>query len=394
MLLEILGKNKKKIINCFIILLLFTLCTYMFYNMLTGEMHSDYQVHLQNALDGDYYSLMSIILAFTFNLFKTNISIAVLMSLIVVTNVFVSATVLKRLLKIMGVEADYSYLFIVSAGLMFVCKLCIPDLSSYYFNGALVTQPWHNSTYLLMRPFAMATLLLFFEIQEKYLSEINIKRNIVFAVLIFLTNFAKPNFIIGFAPMMLISLIYDFIRTKGSSFKNAFAFGMCVVFGCTILLFQFGILYPGNDGGGVTVSIENFLDVLRNDSKFFFNLFMNLAFPMYALYLTIKNRKKVDAYSKRVVIQTWTMYGISLLEWLFIREIGVRATHQNFRWGEEFFAYFLFAISFCIVKKMKEQGIISEKENTIAIYTMILHMIFGLSYFLLLSVFKYFYLEI
>ena len=75
MLLEILGKNKKKIINCFIILLLFTLCTYMFYNMLTGEMHSDYQVHLQNALDGDYYSLMSIILAFTFNLFKTNISI-------------------------------------------------------------------------------------------------------------------------------------------------------------------------------------------------------------------------------------------------------------------------------------------------------------------------------
>ena len=58
------------------------------------------------------------------------------------------------------------------------------------------------------------------------------KNWIIFAVLLTITNAIKPNFILFFAPMMLIYLIADFIREKG---KNVI---QCIKYGSAALVSQ------------------------------------------------------------------------------------------------------------------------------------------------------------
>ncbi len=384
----------RRIINIILLLIIFVLCSHMFCDMIDRKMTSDFADHIDNALAGDTYSLMGFLIFWSCKLTGSEYSVGYITALLAVLTVVVCAYFIKEILKLMDIETDMDRMILLSSGTIFICKLCIPDWSGFYFFESFSTQPWHNSTYILMRLFAMATILFFFRIEKDYLSKISRKDLIIFTILIFLTNFAKPNFIIAFAPIMLMILIRDFIQTRGKSFLPAFLFGLCVLAGCVILLFQSSVLYSDSADTSVSISLANVTLALSENRKYFFNIPFNLFFPLLTVLIVLDNRDVFSSFDLAMYRQSWMMLLLSMLEALFIREVGFRETHGNFRWGQQYFSYLIFVMSLIMIIKIAKKRPEKEKQVTVANYTYLLHVIFGIAYFMLICLLHYFYLEI
>ena len=304
------------------------------------------------------------------------------MSLLIVATTLVCSIFIRKLLNLLHVKIDLYDSIIISSTTVFICKICIPDFSPYYYLDSFVTQPWHNSTYVVMRIFGLLAVYYFFRIQKNYLhvSKFNVDY-LFFTLSLIAVNFSKPNFIIGFAPIMLICLIYDFIKTKGKSFKNAFIFGVCVLIACSFLIIQYTELFPSDGDSQMVLSLSNAINYFKTNIKYPLYFVLNYMFAIYVSFLVYKNKKRLDKYSKRVLIQTWMMQALSFIEWLFLIEIGYRSDDNNFIWGLQFFSYLLFVVCICMLIKMKNEKHITESEYTVSKCIYITHIIFGICYF-------------
>lgn len=384
---------KQKVGAITLIALISVFVFYLMLNYCNDTMCSDFAAHIRHSLRGEGYSLLNVLVILSYKFPNSNVLFAATMTFVVVGTSFACMYLIKKIGIICGTDINDNKALEVSLMSLFLCKLCIPDWSVYYYKEALATQPWHNPTYLVMRPLALITIALYFEIQKGYLAHFDVKKGILFCVALFFTNFSKPNFVIAFAPVMLVALIIDFVKTKTKSFKNAFMFGVCVLIACTILIFQTKALYPsdGTADSAIIFSFDHAIEYIVSKPKLPLYIVLNFAFPFYVTYLSIKNRKQLDTYDKKILIQTWSMYIISFMEMLFITETGHRANDGNLGWGGLFFAYLVFVVCVPALEKMKKRNLISEKEYTIARYTYCLHALFGLFYFGLLLM-GYYYL--
>ena len=389
-----LYKKHHRYINVAIIAIIFFLCAHMFNDMIDRKMTSDFADHIDEALNKESYSLMGFMMLFCYTITGSVHSIGYFSAALIVLTILVAAFFIKRVLELMNVEIEYYEVLPPAIASLFICKLCIPDWSPYYYWNSFSTQPWHSPTYILMRLFAIPAMYFYFKIQKKYLQEVNFIDLLIFALLAFAVNFAKPSFMIAFAPVMLIILIKDFIFTKGKSFKNAFFFGLCILFGCTIMLFQTQNLYPEGGDTTVVISFANAAKMFSENKKYFFNMPFDFAFPIFAAVLIWQNRKRFSEFDLGMYKQCWVMLIVSMLEYLFIREVGFRETHGNFRWGQQCFSYLIFIMSIVMLIKISTNSTDQEKELFAAKYTYYLHVVFGAAYFLLICLLHYFYLEI
>jgi phosphatidylglycerophosphate synthase len=64
----------------------------------------------------------------------------------------------------------------------------------------------------------LLVLAQYFTMRKNYLNHISLRDMVIFTVLLIFVNYAKPNFIIAFAPAMLIFLIADLSNTSGKKF--------------------------------------------------------------------------------------------------------------------------------------------------------------------------------
>lgn len=378
--------KKSKALSIISICAIFLMVSFLIYKYSLAEFASDYPAHIKQSLKGEGYSLVSVIIIFFCGLLNSKIAFSLFMALVIITTVFVCSTFINRTTKLMNVISNKNTVLIVSITSLFICKICIPEWSDLYYKGSLSTQCWHNSTYTLMKPFALMSLYMFFKIQKNYLKKINIKDCILFTIVLLLTNFSKPSFILAFAPVMLAVLIKDFILTKTKSFKNALVFGCCVLISCLILVFIYGKAFGSASNGENTMafSITNFINYFIVNKKYPLYFVLSFAYPIYITLLTIKERKQIDKYSMLIFIEVWSMYIVSFLESLLLVEVGPRAADGNFGWGSQFFAYALFIICICMQIKLQKEDNITTDENTISNYTYLLHIVFGIFYFVLL----------
>ncbi len=356
------------------------------YVFVLNPQNSDYLIHFYAAIVSGGYSLVFFLIPPFYQITGSYLGDVFLISLFIVFTVPACALFIRKLLKFMQIEYDFYDLFPISCSLLFLCKLCIPEISpDYYKHNAFVTQPWHNSTYIAMRLFGILTVMLYYQIQKDYRKKIDLKQCAVFTLLLFLTNFSKPNFIIVFAPVMLAMLVYDFICSRGKTFRNAFIFGMCVLLACPILFYEKTRIFDTDiAAGGVVFSFEGIVNFFLTDKKGLLYLLLNYAFPIVVTALVIRNRSRLDSFSKRIMIQAWAMNTLSVLISFFIRETGDRATNGNFGWGNPFFAFQLFAVCLVMLYGMYRNKDVSEKEFATARNIYCLHIVFGLCYYFLL----------
>lgn len=376
-----LEKRKMQIIDILMVVFVYIVSFVIVNNFINSYYGpGDYLLHIEAAMNGNGYSLMQLIFRLSIKTFKTINIVPFVMATIYVLISIVCSWFIKVILELFSISTNIWNLYPIAVASLFVCKLCLPNWSQEYYYDSFVTQPWHNSTYILMKLFGFISLGLFFIIEKEYLEKISIKRIIFFTISLILVNFSKPNFIIGFAPIMLIVLIIDFIKEKGKCFLKCFIFGMCVLISCIILLYETKYLFPSGSNNGIAISFNHMFSVIFKDRKFIIRVILNFAFPIYIYILMIRNKEKIDSYAKKVYYQTLFMYILSFFEMLLLVETGDRFDDGNFGWGGLFFSNSLFIVSYCILYYLESKKIISKKEYYVGNFIFISHILFGLSY--------------
>lgn len=377
---------KKRMFQRILITLLLLLFYSIYIRFINGELESDFVSHIAIAKNGKYYSLAILIMKFAMIFTKKyEFAIALFMSLIILGTIYLCYFFCKYIFKkVLCIEIDTNLIVLIAISSIFICKICVPFFSPLFYKKSFVTQPWHNSTYLCMRLSSIPTLLLFYKIQSHYLDYLDIKECFLFTILLLITNYAKPNFIIIFAPIMLIKLIIDFIKTRTRSFKNALILGFCVLISCSILIYQSSLLFSPNDSTGITIGLNTISESLYMNFYDIFNIFSSLAFPLIVLVLFMKNKFIFSNNIKNIYMETWLMYILSIVIRLFISEIGERSLHGNFAWSSYFFAYMLFVVSICILIYLIKTNNISRIVKKISILIYAFHIISGIIYFILI----------
>ena len=342
----------------------------------TGLYQSDLVDHIDTALAGGGYSLLASVFRWIYKCIPSVQGIVVFLVLVSVITVFCIAIAIDKWVNTEKENKSmiYKYIPIAIAGVV-LSSVYIPVIYPYFYKGTCLTQPWHNSTYLLMRCVGVLVMLVYFEIEKHYLEYISLKEMIVFTVLLVLVNYAKPNFIIAFAPMMLIYLIVDFIRTRGRSCIPNVKFGVCVLASLPILVVQSTILYPKGGESKIVFTLNNIINGLRSGELVLFVL-SSLLFPIVVTLLL----KQKGSIAKRLQ-QSWIMWIISWTEKLFLTETGYRMDHGNFGWGSRFFSFFLVMV--CVAEWLHAYKIrkIERKEFLAGCIFLLPNIVCGMYYF-------------
>ncbi len=334
-------------------------CTYLFYMQAIQKIvdieagshlfESDLPYHIKMAVvDGWYYSLTG----FLYKIFDTfpasNYFIAVFLGLIAGGTVYLTY---KMLEKIWVSFPKYTLMFFsLALNVMMAAHLDYGHTAWYigYESGNL----WHNSTYLVMRFFALITWIWYVRCNKHYQKKLSFFEGGVYAILLAITTLVKPSFIIVFLPTMAILLIIDLL--KGASFKRVFFFALTVIPSLFVMIGQQIILFGESTESGIVVDPWYTLSLHANHPKV--TLVLSIAFPLMVLAFSIRR-----VWTDMWYLGTWIMWGIGFLQILLLTETGTRANDGNFIWGYAIAIFILNIVSMIVfmeqwMKKKTYQG--------------------------------------
>lgn len=369
--------KKWQILAIFLILgIIGILCTYIFYNQAVGNFSSDLGAHIKSALSAEgmkgQYTITKPLYRFVYNYFYGELGIAILLAITTIATIIVTEKLLKYYLK----EEKEFKLYLYAILLNFVIAIYIPFVSSTWNAGLQEPSEWHNSTYSIMKFIGLIAIIIYFKIEQNYLKKIGFKDWLVFCILLILVNLVKPNFILAFAPTMLIFLIMDFFRNvkNKKAILNMVIFGTAVLISLTVLIYQSLVLYGGDSQDGI---VFGFMKSLKLYSDYpILSLVQSLAFPLFILLTNIKTIAKDRKHSF-----VWVMNTVALVEFLVISESGARSKDGNFDWGYNFTLMLVFISSVVILEKIKNEKTKNLAYIVFAYILLALHIISGLIYF-------------
>lgn len=314
-----------------------------------GGYWSDLPDHISFALSGESYSLLYRLLWLFMQMPFSYHLIALFEAVLVAVTWWVLRDFLLYHVKM----EDY-YAMPAAFLLMMLTSIYIPRVQPFFYISSLVAQPWHNITYIVMRPLAIRSFHHFLCWQDTMGGPASSRGWTLTTIYLLVATMIKPNYLLAFSWTLLLFLIYWFV-TKKYHLRRLFLTGMTVIPSCIVLAIQGVILYGENayEGGSVVFTLKNELfwgDHSLHAAKY---LFFGLIFPAVVF---VHNRKKIHMAELFVIL----MYVVALFQAAFLVESGVRHNDYNFYGGLKIAAVFLFAyaIGFFVgdIKKIKPEG--------------------------------------
>ena len=341
-----MAKQKQYMIPfCVALITLYIVCAVLFYRMaisyqgIGGTYWSDVSIRIEQFWAGEKtYSLFiypEYFFATSFDLSIGSVFIGLYLAAFVVGTVLLIFVLLKRLCP----NVSLGLLAAISFVSVFVMPINVPVLSEYIYNS-YCGSVWHNESYLGMRFFALLVLLFFLKTNESYLKTFSPKEFALGCVLVFIVNFVKPNFIIAFAPALLVMMIVDIAKAKGSGFFRWLLYGASVLVGCLILPFQYLLLFneaETNEDPGVIFVLGDFILCQKHP---LLNILFALMFPI--IVFIIHRKELVRSKFHMVCLLAWVF---AWLEYAFLAEGGSRYGDENFSWGLQLFTFVVFCLS-------------------------------------------------
>ncbi|MCI8654436.1 MAG: hypothetical protein HFJ48_00955 [Clostridia bacterium] len=365
-------KNYQKIIITVIVLTIGILTTYLFYNQAINKFDGDLATQISYALNDSYqYSLTGQIYGFLYNYLGGNLAIAIFLSLVIIVSIIITKKILQYYMKSQNQFLIWTYAILLN----FVIAIYLPFIFKNWVLGVQEPNEWHNSTYICMRPLGLIAILLYFKIEKEYLHKIDLRSYTLFCIVLILVNLVKPNFIIAFAPTMLVFLIIDFFRNikDKKAIRNMIIFGCAVLISLPVLIYQSSVLYVDGSESGVGIEFMKVLKLFNNHP--IISIIQSAAFPLFMLMTNFKTIMKNQKYSFPLVLNI-----VGLSEYLLLYETGPRLFHANFAWGYSFTLMVAFITSIALLSNSKEEK--RSKIYYIIAYTLlVLHIISGLVYF-------------
>ena len=361
-------------------------CFYLFYNQLVSTtpslFSSDTSVHVRMAVeDGFLYSLNSYIyLLFSKTPFM-NVGIACFLTIATVLSVYLTYILIKRIVSLYSFKVKDPWLGLLAFMCNFVMGFYVKFLNAQHYIGYQNANMWHNSTYIVMRVCAVATLILFVDM---YVQKPDTAEKLVFfSVMLAVTTAFKPSFATVFCPFMALLLLYDWIIKK-EKFMRIFTRALTVVPSLFVIVIESKVFFGAETGNGYEIAPFVALSERGDHPKA--ALILSILFPLAVFIVHITDFYKDKIYCSSLVI--WLM-GFLLV--FFLRETGSRSGDGNFLWGYSIALFVLFTASALkVLKDIKINGFFKDKNIIFDLYviaSIVLfswHVISGIWYFILL----------
>ncbi|MCR5116524.1 MAG: hypothetical protein K6A97_03350 [Lachnospiraceae bacterium] len=361
-------------------------CFYLFYNQLISatpsSFSSDTSVHVRMAVeDGFLYSLNSYIYLLFSNTPFMNVGIACFLTVATVLSVYLTYVLLKRIVSVYSFKIKDSYLGLLAFMCNFVMGFYVKACNVQHYIGYQNANMWHNSTYIVMRVCAVATLILF---TDMYVQKPDTAEKLVFfSLMLAVTTAFKPSFATVFCPFLALILLYDWI-VKKEKFMRIFARALTVVPSLCVIFIESKVFFGAETGNGYEIAPFVALSERGDHPKA--TLILSILFPLAVFIYHIKDFYKDKIYTSALVI--WLM-GFLLV--FFLRETGARSGDGNFLWGYSIALFVLFAESALKVLKdimtvefLKNKNIIFDSYIVVSTVLFLWHVISGIWYFILL----------
>lgn len=348
--------NKKRMasrIAVHILVLLYGLaCLWLFYRqsvaVLTLEGASPYEsdlpLHISMIVeDGWYYSFTAYIYKLLYTVFGgATVGIALFLALCAAATVYVTEEFVRRL----GNYGEKTWFtLLLSLSLNFVMPVYVRAAGEYRYVSYQSGNIWHNSTYICMRLTALAALLCYFRLEEKYREGITWREWCTFALLNFICTGIKPSFLVVFSPVMGIFLLADLFRRV--PLKRILAFGSALLPSGLVILWQKAVLFGEETGNGVEFRPWHTFSMHAGITKL-----AVLCSALFCVMVVLLTLKKVMREKKYLFIVSMAVLGF--LEALCLVESGGRAADGNFLWSYSFCLFALFGV--CAVKWLEFTG--------------------------------------
>ena len=357
----------------------FFLLFYLFISELTVyptdpefRFESDTFVHVRFAVeDGYFYSLSSVVY---FLLGKLPFGAYFTAAFLALAGC-VSVPLTRRLLDCFKLDMPLWVRNTVSFCLNFVMGFYISFVNRQHYIGYQNANMWHNSTYILMKTCAIATVIMFIKLYENYSDSVKFKEWFRYTLLLTVSTAFKPSFFTVFAPALAIVLLIDLCTGK-AKFMHVFLVALSVVPSFIVMIIESLVLFDSDDTRMVIAPFKTFFE--RGDHPKI-SLIISPLFIILVMILCFNRIKRDRFYSYGLLF-----LAIGFIETLLISEEGLRGRDGNFLWGYSIALFFGFTVSFCRLWRSFKEKEISAIPFTGAMVVFSWHVISGLWHFLLL----------
>ena len=295
---------------------------------------SDIGVHLSFAQQGMIYSTVSLLIGPAYAV-AGKMGVAGLLAVFHLAAVAVFAYGLRAAMP----KAAVSVRLLVSFAVNLATAVWMPR-GGYWYQGTVGGTIYHNTTYIMLAPFALLTMLAFYRVWGSFSGRLNLRDYAVYTVLLTVATSFKASLIFAFAPALLVLLILDFVRTRAKNIKNEFIMGCSVFPGVALCFIEANVLFSEPDSG-----VKLIFQVPFDRHRMLWGPFneagvLGLArsFVFVAAVGLLLGRAAWKSFRYRFSLLT---FAVAMAEALLLVESGVRLYHANMWWGP-FICYWAF----------------------------------------------------
>ena len=287
---------------------------------------SDLGQHLYFAQSGLIYSATSLLIGPAYAI-GSNIGIALLLGVFHLAAVAAFAWGLKAALPAWSLPARLLASLVVN-----LAQAVYIPRGGFWYLGTITGTIYHNTTYIMLAPFALLTVLWFYRVWQNIDGKLDLRSWLIYTVLLTVATSFKANLIFAFAPALLVLLIVDFIRTRGKNIANEVWMGCSVFPGVGLCILEANVLFTGEDSGIRLIFTTDF-----NRNAMLWGIFNEPALlglarslPFVAAVALLMRKQAFGNFRYRFSLY---LFAVSMAEAVLLVETGERMYHGNFWWG-------------------------------------------------------------
>lgn len=297
---------------------------------------SDLGQHLAFAQKGMIYSTTSLLVGPAYAL-GGRWGIAVLLALFHLAAVAVFACGLRPALP----QCSLPGRLLISLGVNFAQAVWMPR-GGYWYQGTIIGTVYHNTTYIMLAPFALLAVLAFYRVWRSMNGKLDLRAWLGYTVLLTLATSFKASLVFAFAPALLLLLIADLVHTQGKNLWQEIILGCSVLPSIGLCLIQANVLFADAGSGMNLIFLADF-DRHRmlwgpfNEAALL-GLLRSLVFVAAVGILLGRRAWKNFRYRFSLLV-----FGVAMAEALLFVENGERLYHANLWWGP-FICFWVFLL--------------------------------------------------
>jgi len=309
---------------------------------------------------------------------------AVVLSLALVAKYYLTTEVIAKWLDVKPQKNAIAYKWILLSCFSLLFIFCLPLPGFNWYIGQFPPNIWHNSTSIMLVPFAIAL----FYYSSCFLDKPDGKLLKPIAILVVLNLLIKPSFFFVFAPVFSLLCLYWY----GLSRHTVYA-GLTVLLGTCIMSIQYYGLYYYHDpiydeltlGSDASVKV-GWLHVWSDFSpNIILSIVNSLLIPIVFLIgypSTIKSDRRIQ-YALCLLVT-------GLLIFAIFYETGGREFHGNFFWQAIIANFMLHLVVLTAFLKLKIKNPQFSKYDYFLVTIFILEFIVGILYMLKLPFYSFY----